>query len=184
MKNQTNDQGGRVIVLDTSAFLAGFDPFSLSEEQVTVPKVEEEIRRNSIISTRFRTAIENGKLKVKAPRPEFLKNVNVLATKLGDSYLLSEADTQLLALALEFQAEGCTPRIVTDDYSIQNVATQMGIEFLALATFGIKRLLEWTRYCPACHREYPANFSAKECLVCGTKLKRKPRRTVKDVKVR
>ena len=184
MKNQADDQRRRVIVLDTSAFLAGFDPFSLSEEQVTVPKVEEEIRRNSIISTRLRTAIENGKLKVKAPRPEFLSNVNFLATKLGDSYLLSEADTQLLALALELKAEGYTPQIITDDYSIQNVATQMGIEFLVLATFGIKRLLEWTRYCPGCHREYPANFSAKECLVCGTKLKRKPRRTVKNVKAR
>jgi UPF0271 protein len=156
--------------------VAGFDPFSLSEEQVTVPKVEEEIRSNSIICTRFRTAIENGKLKVKAPRPEFLNDVKVSASKLGDSYLLSKADTQLLALALELKAEGYTPRIVTDDYSIQNVATQMGIEFLALATFGIKRLLEWIRYCPACHREYPANFSSKECLVCGTQLKRKPRR--------
>ena len=184
MKDKADDQCRRVFVLDTSAFLAGFDPFSLSEEQVTVPKVEEEIRRNSIINTRFRAAIENGKLKVKAPPPEFLNKVNVLATNLGDSHLLSEADSQLLALALEFKAEGYAPRIVSDDYSIQNVATLMGIEFSALATFGIKRLLEWTRYCPACHKEYPSNVSANECLICGTKLKRKPRRTVKDVKAR
>ena len=182
MKNQADDKRKRVIVLDTSAFLAGFDPFSLSVEQVTVPKVEEEIRRNSIINTRFRTAIENGKLEVKAPRPEFLNNVKVIADKLGDWHLLSEADTQLLALALELKAEGNTPQIVTDDYSIQNVAAQMDIEFLVLATFGIKRLLEWIRYCPACHREYPTNFSSKACLVCGTKLKRKPRRTVKNVR--
>ncbi len=184
MKNQANNHRGRVIVLDTSAFLAGFDPFSLSEEQVTVPKVEEEVRKNSIICTRFRAAIENGKLKVETPRPEFLNNVKVLASELGDSYLLSEADIQLLALALELKDEGHTPQIVTDDYSIQNVATQMNIEFSALATFGIKRLLEWIRYCPGCHREYPANFSSKECLVCGTKLKRKPRRTVKSLKAR
>ena len=51
MKTQTNNQCKRIIVLDTSAFLAGFDPFSLSEEQVTVPKVEEEIRKNSMICT-------------------------------------------------------------------------------------------------------------------------------------
>jgi UPF0271 protein len=184
MKSHTSNPCKRVIVLDASAFLAGFDPFSLSEEQVTVPKVEEEIKSNSIICTRFRTAIENGKLKVKAPHPEFLSDVKALASKLGDSYLLSEADTQLLALALELKVEGYTPQIVTDDYSIQNVATQMRVEFLALATFGIKRLLEWIRYCPACHREYPANFSSKECLVCGTQLKRKPRRTVKNVKAR
>jgi UPF0271 protein len=101
---------------------------------------------------------------------------------MGDSYLLSKADTQLLALCLELKSEGYTPQIVTDDYSIQNVATQMGVEFLALATFGIKRLLEWVRYCPACHKEYRVDCSTKECLICGTPLKRKPRRTVKDVK--
>ncbi len=182
MKTQTNNQCKRVIVLDTSAFLAGFDPFSLSEEQVTVPKVEEEIRKNSIILVRFKTALENGKLKVKAPSEEFLNKVKASATKVGDSFLLSETDIQLLALALELKTIGYTPEIVTDDYSIQNVATQLGMEFLALATFGIKRLLEWIRYCPACHREYPANCSSKECLVCGTELKRKPRRTVKSLK--
>ena len=173
---------GRIIVLDTSAFLAGFDPFSLSEEQLTVPAVEEEIKRNSIICTRFRTAIESGKLKVKGPRPEFLSSAKDFSTKLGDSYLLSKADTQLLALCLELKAEGYKPQIVTDDYSIQNVATRMDVEFSALATFGIKRLLEWIRYCPACHKEYPADCQSKECLVCGTALKRKPRRTIKDVK--
>jgi UPF0271 protein len=182
MKTQTNNQCKRIIVLDTSAFLAGFDPFSLSEEQVTVPKVEEEIRKNSMIFVRFKTALENGKLKVKAPSEEFLNKVKASSTKVGDSFLLSETDLQLLALALELKATGYAPQIITDDYSIQNVATQLGIEFLALATFGIKRLLEWIRYCPACHREYPANFSSKECLVCGTELKRKPRRTVKSLK--
>ena len=184
MKTQANNKCKRIIVLDTSAFLAGFDPFSLSEEQVTVPKVEEEIRRNSMILVRFKTALENGKVKVKAPSEEFLNKIKASASKVGDSFKLSETDIQLLALALELKAEGYTPQIVTDDYSIQNVATQIGIEFLALATFGIKRLLEWIRYCPACYREYPANCSTKECQVCGTELKRKPRRTVKNVKAR
>jgi UPF0271 protein len=170
------------IVLDTSAFLAGYDPFSLGEEQFTVPAVEEEIQRSSIVCTRFRVAIESGKLKVRAPRKEHLDSAKAFASKLGDSYLLSKADTQLLALALELKTEGYAPKIVTDDYSIQNVAVKIGVQFLALATFGIKRLLEWVRYCPACHKEYPADCTFKECLVCGTALKRKPRRTVKEVK--
>lgn len=179
MKTQTNDQCKRIIVLDTSAFLAGFDPFSLSEEQVTVPKVEEEIRKKSMIRVRFETALESAKLKVKAPSEEFLNKVLTSANELGDSFKLSETDIQLLGLALELKSASCTPQIVTDDYSIQNVATQLGIEFLALATFGIKRLLTWVRYCPACHREYPANCTTKECQVCGTELKRKPRRAAK-----
>jgi UPF0271 protein len=184
MKSQASNQCKRVIVLDTSAFLAGFDPFSLGEEQVTVPKVEEEIRKNSMIKMRFETAIESGKLKVKAPSQEFANKAKASASKVGDSFLLSETDMQLLALALELKTEGYTPQIVTDDYSIQNVATQMGIEFLALATFGIKRLLQWIRYCPACHREYHVNCTFKECQVCGTELKRKPRRTAKKLETR
>jgi len=167
------------VVLDTSAFLAGFDPFSVSEDQVTVPKVEEEIKGNSMTWVRFKTAVENGKLKVKAPSEEYWNKVKEAAKRVGDSFFLSETDLQLLALALELKAEGCTSQIVTDDYSIQNVATQIGIEFISLATFGIRRLLEWIRYCPACHRKYPADYKSTTCTVCGTALKRKPRRTAK-----
>jgi UPF0271 protein len=170
------------MVLDTSAFLAGFDPFSVTEEQVTVPKVEEEIRGNSMTLVRFKTAVENGKVKVKEPAEDFWNRVKASASRVGDSFFLSETDLQLLALALELKAEGCTPQIVTDDYSIQNVATQNGIEFVSLATFGIRRLLEWVRYCPACHREYPANYNSTKCEVCGTPLKRKPRRATKSLK--
>jgi UPF0271 protein len=170
------------MVLDTSAFLVGFDPFSISEDQATVPKVKEEIKTNSMIWVRFKTAVENGKLKVKAPSEEFLNRVKASAITVGDSFFLSETDMQILALALELKAAGYNPQIVTDDYSIQNVATQMGIEFAALATFGIRRLLEWVRYCPACHREYPADYGSTKCTVCGTELKRKPRKTAKNLK--
>jgi len=131
---------------------------------------------------RFKTAVENGKLKVKTPSEEYRNKVKTYANRVGDSFFLSETDLQILALALELKAEGYTPQIVTDDYSIQNVATQIGIEFVSLATFGIRRLLEWVRYCPACHREYAANYNSTKCEVCGTDLKRKSRRTTKNLK--
>ncbi len=171
-----------IMVLDTSAFLAGFDPFSISENQATTPKVQEEIKRNSMISLRFQTAVENGKLKVKTPNEESLNKAKTSAITVGDAFFLSETDIQLLALALELKAAGYNPHIVSDDYSIQNVATKMGIEFTALATFGIRRLLEWIRYCPACHREYAADYGSTNCTICGTKLKRKPRKTPKNTK--
>jgi UPF0271 protein len=165
--------------LDTSAFVAGFDPFSVSENQATTPKVQEEIKTKSMIWVRFKTAVENGKLKVKTPSEEFLNKARTSAIMVGDSFFLSETDTQLLALALELKAAGYSPQIISDDYSIQNVAAKMGIEFTALATFGIRRLLEWVRYCPACRREYPADYGSTTCIVCGTELKRKPRKTAK-----
>ena len=184
MTPQTSNERKRVVVLDTSAFVAGFDPFSSDKEQMIAPKVEEEIKRNSMVKMRFEAALESGRIKVMAPSQESLKQAKMTANEVGDSFKLSETDIELLALALELKATGYAPQIVSDDYSIQNVATQLGIEFLALATLGIKRLLEWIRYCPACYREYPANSSTKECQVCGTALKRKPRRTLKNVKSR
>ncbi len=176
------DNSKLIIVLDTSAFVAGFDPFSLGLEQVTVPQVEQEIIRNPLIRFRFETAVESGKIEIKEPSIKSENRVKASASKVGDSFKLSNTDLQLLALASELKDSGYTPKIITDDYSIQNVATQLGIEFSALITFGIKRLFEWIRYCPACHKVYPVNIKVKECQVCGTELKRKPRKTIRNVK--
>jgi len=168
--------GKRVIVLDTSAFIAGFDPFSIGEEQYTISGVKEELIRSSMPWVRFKTAMESGKLKVRTPGKTFLEKVKASAAVMGNTFFLSETDLQVLALALELKARGYTPLIATDDYSIQNVANQMGLEFASLATFGIRFRLQWMRYCPACHRKYPAGYKSKTCEVCGTELKRKPTR--------
>ncbi len=166
----------KIAVLDTSAFLGGFDPFVMSCEQVTVPKVKEEILRNNMVKMRFQTAIESTKVQIRAPSPQYANEAKTAASKAGDYHKLSETDLQLLALAFELKQQGVTPQIVTDDYAIQNVAKQLGIEFSTQITFGIKRLLEWIRYCPACHKQYPADSKFKECQICGTALKRKPKR--------
>ncbi len=179
MKNQSEAERVRITVLDTSAFLAGFDPFSFNQASVTVPKVQEEIQRNSMVKTRFEAAVESGKLKVQIPSENFSRKIKLVACKVGEAFKLSETDTQLLGLVMQLKAEGYIPKVVTDDYSIQNVAKQMDIEFVTLATFGIKRTLEWITYCPACHKQYSADSKSKECLVCGTKMKRKPRRLYK-----
>jgi UPF0271 protein len=141
-----------------------------------VPKVCDEIKNNSMSRVRFNMAIESSKVKIKMPQGEYSNKIRGSASKVGDSYLLSETDIQLLALALELKSQGWQPEIVTDDYSIQNVAKQNSIKFYALANLGIQRILEWTRYCPACHREYPINNSFNTCQVCGTELKRKPKK--------
>lgn len=166
----------RVIVLDTSAFVAGFDPFSVSAEQYTVPLVREEMITSALKGVRFETALECGKVKVKEPDKACLQKVKASANLVGDAFFLSEADLQVLALAMELKTLQQTPLIVTDDYSIQNVANQLGIEFASLATFGIRFRLNWIRYCPACHRRYPPGYKSRRCEVCGTELKRKPLR--------
>jgi UPF0271 protein len=148
-----------------------------------VPKVKEEIKSNSILWLRFELAMENGKIEIKTPIEKYKIRIKETANKIGDSYLLSEADLDLLAIALELKAKGIKPKIVTDDYSIQNVASQMKIEFIPLATRGIQRVFEWIRYCPACYKKYLSNFNSTNCSVCGTKLKRKPKKKIGSRKV-
>jgi UPF0271 protein len=166
----------RAIVLDTSAFIAGFDPLSVAEEVYSVPAVERELASNSLPWTRFKTAVEGRKLRLKSPSHAFLEKVRRSSKTVGDMLALSEVDIQVLARALELKSLGHNPLIVTDDYSIQNVANQLGVEFASLMTFGIRFLQHWILYCPACYRKYPPDYKSDRCEVCGTKLKRKPLR--------
>ena len=163
-------------MLDTSAFLVGFDPFSVSEDQVTVPKVEEEIRATSMSWVRFKTAVENGKLKVEMPSQEYLNKVKASAKMVGDVFFLSETDLQILALALELKSEGYTSQIVTDDYSIQNVAGALGVEFTVGVEPGIKEIFLWERRCKGCGRRFADEVM--ECPVCGSETKSARRRKV------
>jgi UPF0271 protein len=125
---------------------------------------------------RFNAAIENGKLTVRNPKSSIHQEIQEASRKVGDMRYLSEADLQVLALALELKGRGLSPLIVTDDYSIQNVANKIDVEFTSLMTFGIKFRFKWILYCPACYRKYPSDYKFKVCEVCGTELKRKPKK--------
>jgi UPF0271 protein len=165
-----------VLVLDTSAFIGGFDALSITDRVYTVHAVGQELISNSMTYTRFKTAVESGKLQMRTPSNIYLGLVNESSKTVGDILFLSGVDKQVLALALELKSQGEKPLIVTDDYSIQNVANQLGLEFAPLLTFGIRYRLNWTIYCPACHREYSPDYKGKTCEACGTGLKRKPLR--------
>ena len=149
----------KVIVLDTSAFIAGFDPHAITEDQYTVLEVKNELIAGTMPWVRFNTAIENGKIMILKPKDTFLQEILEASKKVGDIRFLSEADLQVLALALELKGIGSlNPLIVTDDYSIQNVANKIGIEFRSLITFGIKYRFKWILYCPACYLKYPSDY--------------------------
>ena len=166
----------KAIVLDTSAFLAGFDPLTVPEKQFTVPEVRNELKAGSIPWVRFNTAIENGKITIIKPEESVYQQILEVSKKAGDMRYLSEADLQVLALAEELKKMRLKPLIVTDDYSIQNVANKIEIEFTSLMTFGIKYRFKWLLYCPACYHKYPPDYKSKICEICGTEVKRKPKK--------
>jgi UPF0271 protein len=146
------------------------------DKQYTVPEVKKELIAGSMPWVRFNAAIENGKLTVRSPKSSVFQDILEASRKVGDMRYLSEADLQVLALALELKGRDLSPVIVTDDYSIQNVANKIDVEFMSLMTFGIKFRFKWILYCPACYRKYPSDYKFKSCEVCGTELKRKPKK--------
>ncbi|OFX16827.1 hypothetical protein A3K71_04635 [archaeon RBG_16_50_20] len=166
----------KVLVLDTSALIMGLDPLGLELESFSVPEVTEELRDQTGPSYRLAISASSGKLRIRSPTPDSLKEISDKARTLGDKIALSNADASVLALALDLLKEGKTPVIVTDDYAVQNVAEGLGIAYQSLATLGIRQKFDWIFYCPACFRRYPGTGDLEVCQVCGTKLKRKPLR--------
>lgn len=161
-----------IYVLDTSAFLGGIDPNYLTGlELVTVPEVISEIKTKKIREL-AEFSLNTGHLKVFRPTKEAIMSVSQVCEKSGDFKYLSQVDKQIIALAKMLKDEDKQPILITDDYSIQNVATILKLDFKPVQEKGIKRTLIWTTFCPGCEKEFPPKTSLRECDDCGTALKR------------
>ena len=168
-----NNGPAKVLVLDTSAFVMGLNPSALTMPVYSVPEVVGELIPDSLPHTRFMAARDSGRLIMRKPTPKSITAAQKASSQVGDVGVLSSADVEVLALALELKENGLSPAIVSDDYAIQNVAEALGIEHASLATFGIARKFDWIYYCPACFRRYTVEDADRVCRVCGTRLKRK-----------
>lgn len=163
----------KVLVLDTSALVMGLNPSALNLPSYSVTSVLDELTPNTLPHTRFATSRDSGQLTVKKPTPSSMKTVQETSSRVGDAVVLSRADIEVLALALDLKENGLSPAIVSDDYAIQNVSETLGMEHASLATFGIAQKFDWIYYCPACFRRYTTEDADQTCRVCGTPLKRK-----------
>ncbi|TET71488.1 hypothetical protein E3J39_04520, partial [Candidatus Bathyarchaeota archaeon] len=111
-----------VLLLDTSAFIMGYMATDVDAEHFSVPSVRDELTEGGLHRIRFDNAARSGHLKVLSPASRFLENVREVAKEMGEEGALSAADMQLLALGLYLQSDGKTPTVVSDDYSVQNLA--------------------------------------------------------------
>jgi UPF0271 protein len=151
----------------------GLDPLGLEFESYSVPEVTDELRQQTGPFYRLNVSTASGKMRIQSPTRSSFSEVLGEARALGDKVVLSTTDASIVALALDLRKEGKTPIIVSDDYAVQNVAEALKLNYQSLATFGIRQKFNWVLYCPACFKQYP-NDNAQDCLICGTKLKRKP----------
>jgi UPF0271 protein len=102
-------------VLDATALRSGVSTQDKSQ-WFTTPGVINEIQRGKV-SRDLELAIEIS-ITVMAPGEEAHNKIMETARKTGDDGRLSATDIELLALAWELKAT-----IVSDDYSVQNVAS-------------------------------------------------------------
>ena len=167
---------GKAIVLDTSALIMGYEAAEVEAEHYTVPSVRGEIQRDDIRKLRLDSAIDAGRITVKTPDPKYRADVERTIGEMGEAAALSKADTELLALGAQLKGEGWETTVVSDDYSVQNVASRLGLGFKGLATQGIKRQFKWETYCPGCRKTFDEPQEEGICPICGTELKRRPSR--------
>ena len=115
-------------------------------------------------------AIEEGKIIIKEPKEEFIKELNEIISKSGDDLRLSEADKKLLALALDLKEENENIKVLTDDYSMQNVLKIIDIPYGSIITEGIKGIYNWVKTCEGCKKEFDADYPFDDCEICGSKV--------------
>ena len=147
-----------MIVLDSSAF---FSMDSLPEEDhVCPPGVIRELEKYEDP----RLSLWESMINVMECSKESLAAVEEASVRTGDVGRLSPVDKSVLALALDVKGT-----IWSDDYSIQNVASSMGIGFRAVGMKGIKKVLKWGYRCVGCGKRYETDMP--DCPICGSALK-------------
>ena len=151
----------------------GYNPLSVKEEQFTASSIIEELHPDTTPYFRLKLALETQKLRIYIPSTTSNKDVEEAARKVGDLKALSEADKDVLAIALDLSRNGYSPQIVSDYYAVQNIAEILGIKYVSLTTHGIRYRFKWALYCPACKRIYVPDTERAVCIICGTRLKRK-----------
>lgn len=150
------------LVLDTSILLSG-RPLPLDRELWVPPRVLEEVTGRGRDRRGVDYALET-RLKAREPSPRSRARVAGAARKTGDDARLSPTDTDVIALALDVRGE-----VLSDDYSVQNVATLLRIPARGHDQRGIRAVWMWTRRCTGCRREVTENV--EECPVCGSPVR-------------
>ena len=158
-----------VFIIDTSAILSG-KPIELGDaSMITTPAASEELKPGGRDYRTFQFLLEKG-LSITTPSKESLDIIQKTAEETGDFNRLSTADIEILALALDTNKdEDLKAIILTDDYSIQNVAITLNIEYQSFSQKGIKKKFKWQYHCPGCKKQF--KDTVKICPICGTETR-------------
>jgi UPF0271 protein len=157
-----------IFILDTSAILSG-KPLDLEDAKIfTTTGVSKEIKPGGRDYRQFQFLIEKG-LKVFKPSEGSIEEIKEIAKKTGDLTRLSSTDIELLALTLDFNKKDESAIILTDDYSIQNVAKSAKISYEPINQHGITKNFKWIVRCRGCGKYFKEQI--KTCPICGSETR-------------
>lgn len=157
-----------VFIIDTSAILSG-RIINIDDEIVTTPKISNELKPGGKDYRNFQFLKEKG-LKIIEPEKEFIEKTKKTVEQQGETDRLSDADVELLALSLQLKDQDKKPVILTDDYSIQNIAEHLKISYKNINQRIIKEKFKWEMRCLGCGKKFKDNI--KICPICGAETKK------------
>jgi UPF0271 protein len=145
-----------VHVIDTSTI---FMRKAYYENMVTIPEVVDEIKDEN---SQLYFSLLN--LRVEEASERNVERVVEVAVKTGDIHKLSRTDIKLIAKALDLREKGEDVVLVTDDYSIQNVAMSLGLKVDNIVQPKISKRFRWIKICKGCGRKVDGEI----CPICGS----------------
>ncbi len=157
-------------ILDASAFINGFN--LNNQFNFTVSEITDEVK-DLYSKLRLDQAIEEGKIVIKEPNNSFIQKIDNIISESGDILRLSEPDKKLLALALDIHSYHKNIKVLTDDYSMQNVLKILDIPYASIITEGINIIYSWKKVCEGCKKEYDNDYPFDDCEICGSKIFKK-----------
>ncbi len=162
-----------VWILDTSAVMSAAWA-ARAPTCITVPGVEAELTPGGRTYALWQRLLAAG-LKIQKPGEKHVERVHERARRLGETRL-SATDLELAALADEKSAHGHHGVVVTDDYALQNLLTELKLGWQAGRERGIQDVRVYRLRCAGCGRWYDPDADHREsgeCPVCGSKLRRR-----------
>lgn len=156
-------------IIDTSALLSGKSIHAVDSILATTPGVYAEIKPGGRDYRMFELLLEKG-LVIESPSEKSIKAIKKTAEETGDIQRLSSADIEILALSLDYiNSDMKKPIILTDDYSIQNVACVLQLTFQNMSQKKITKKFKWLCRCPGCGKQFTTQI--KTCTTCGTETR-------------
>lgn len=153
-------------ILDTSLLLGGKEP-PQDGRWATTPEAAAEVTPGGRDAARFERWRSNG-LEIRSARQESQDRVDETAIRAGTLTRLSVADQSLIALALDMDAV-----LVTDDYTMLDVASRLDVQTRTVNQDGIEGHVDWKPRCTGCGRWFDEPQKKDECPICGSPVKAK-----------